>query len=221
MNKVVILVEDDLSRLEDLLLNIQSILFVASKKKLSNAPQEQDTEICILHVVEEEQENYRKQFENFRRILESREQNINENERIHGLQLTYRYQTAAINQTQYPDNCKECKEIILNQIREIGNEKEYVVLLDVVLNKKKDTDIVLKNNKKKPILSQLLYGALQQQCIPYTTYTGSDSKFLEMWCKSVTPPAIAYEKEYIEGNAIYKPFRNAIYKKLNIGEDIQ
>ena len=43
MNKTIILIEDDLSQVQDMLLSIQSIVFISSKMGLVNSPQNFDT----------------------------------------------------------------------------------------------------------------------------------------------------------------------------------
>lgn len=219
MEKIVILVEDEIYPLEEVLLNIQSVLFVASKSGLSNAPQDHDTLIYVLHILDENQE-YEKSKERFQRIkrtLENRQQDLRDNRSIPVPDLDYKYDYMRINRKSYPGNCTECAETIQMKIEEIRNNREFAILLDVVLDKEKDTQIVLDGTTK--ILSQKLYESLNDHCIPYTNYKSGSVTFRQMWTDGISPHKEAFDREDIDGNIINKRFKNELYRMLKIGVD--
>lgn len=206
--KVVILVEDDLFKMEDMLLSIQSILFVAAKQGLSNAPGNDDTEICLLHVIGNNEKGDPKTFGRFKSILEDRQRELMT------LELKYTYETVCIDIDAYPGNAYDCKEIIGDKIKEIIGGREYSILLDVILVRKDDKDInhVL---QEESIVSQLLYKLFPEHCISYTTYDGAEQTFRKMWAKGAESE-LPYERFCLDGNVIHKGFKEKIYGQLKI-----
>lgn len=206
--KVVILVEDDLFKMEDMLLSIQSILLVATKQKLSNAPASDDTEICLLHVLGNNEKEDLKTFGKFKSSLEDRQRELMTSE------LKYMYETVHIDIDAYPGNMDDCKKVVVDKIEEIIRGREKSILLDVILVRKDDKDInhVLKGES---ILSQLLYNKFSGNCIPYTTYDGFEQTFRTMWSKGVGGK-MPYERFCLDGNVIHKIFKQEIYGQLKI-----
>lgn len=215
MKKVVILVEDKLYPLEDMLLNIQSILCIASKKRMNNAPENHDTEICVLHVLGDSNEEDKEHFFRIQQVLEKREQDIKKVKEILIPELDYRYESIQIDKEAYPENREACADIIRNKIANICDGREFVIILDVVLHDKKDPQIDL---SQKMTLAQILYESFHENCIPYTHYNNGGALFRTNWSNSVTPPRIPYERQCMDGNGIYKPFRDDIYRILKIGD---
>lgn len=206
--KVVILVEDDLYKMEDMLLSIQLILFVATRQKLSNAPKRSDTEICLLHVLDNCEEEDSKTFGKFKSILEDQQ-------REYEFELKYKYEAVCIDKNLYPENKNECAEILSKKIKEIAQKREYSIVLDVILvqNESKDTNQILNGEK---ILSQLLYETFPGHCIPYTTYDHYGQTFRVKWAEMVGREK-AYERFCLDGNVIHKRFKQELYEQLKIG----
>jgi len=86
--KIVLLIEDELPPLSSILLGVQTMLFVANKQGLSNAPKHKNTRIQVLHLIDDDKTEDLEYFERLRRTLEEREQNENGVEK-----LEYRYQS--------------------------------------------------------------------------------------------------------------------------------
>lgn len=206
--KVVILVEDDLFKMEDMLLSIQSILFVAAKQSFSNAPQENDTEICLLHVLDNDEKEDSKTFERFKSILESRQ-------REYDCKLKYKYETVYIDKKMYPVNKDKCEKILGNKIREIAQKRSYSIVLDVILvrNESKEINRVL---NKEEILSHSLYKLFPNHCIPYTTYDSTGQTFRVKWADMIESE-LPYERFRLDGNVIHKGFKQKLYGQLKIG----
>lgn len=211
--KVVILVEDELYKMEDMLLSIQSILFVAAKQKLLNAPVKNDTEICLLHVLDNDEKEDSKTFGRFKSILEDRQRTLITSE--YEYEIAYKYEVVHIDTDLYPGNRDECIKIVSRKIREIIKEREYSIVLDVILvrNESKDTNQVLNDEK---ILSQMIYQIFPENCIPYTTYDSSGQTFRTKWMKGVGGK-MPYERFCLDGNVIHKKFKQEIYSQLKIG----
>lgn len=216
MKKTIILVEDELVRLKQMLLSIQALLLVASHRRLFNAPKENDTEVCVLHVIGEGQVDEEPLFLQFKSRMEEREYFLRQENHTVPI-INYIYEPVQICRADYPDNCNKCSEVIGNAIRKLTNQSDCAILLDVVLDKKNDTTALLNNNK---ILSQLLYQDFYENCIPYTRYDSDSAKFRQKWAEGVTPNKVPYERFCIEGRSIYKPFRDDLYKRLKIGDDV-
>lgn len=211
--KVVILVENDLFKLEDMLLSIQSILFVATKQKLSNAPGKDDTTICVLHLLGNDEKAEPKTFGRFESILEDRQRELMAFD--YECELQYRYETASIDRESYPPgNWDEGVQIVCEKIEEISQECDYVIVLDVILDDDKDPNFVLNGEQ---ILSQFLYTKYSGHCIPYTTYTSSEQKCREKWAERVNAKQLPYERYCLDGNVIHKGFKQEIYGCLKIG----
>lgn len=206
--KVVILVEDDLFKMEDMLLSIQSILFVAEKQNLSNAPKNGNTEICLLHVLDKDEKADSKIFEKFKAILEERQ-------REYECELKYEYEIVKIDKNLYSKNKIECAKILCEKIEQKVQKREYSIVLDVILvkNESKDIDQVLKEEK---ILSHLLYEKFSENCIPYTTYDNSGQTFRVKWAEIINSE-LPYERFRLDGNVIHKGFKQKLYGQLKIG----
>lgn len=220
MDKVVILIEDDLNQIEDVMLSLQSILFVASKKGLPNAPQNGDTKICILHVLWNSDTADERRFQQFKRRLETRQSDFISEGKTVVPELNYSYKPIKLDELIYPKECEQCRKTISRQIEEICNDRDYTILLDVVLNVNKDTDIVLNSEIGSVILSQKLYNAYHEHCIPYSTYDYKGIVFRKKWKAGIDPSRDVYDRRNIDDNTIYKPFQKELYQKLNIGGDV-
>lgn len=211
--KVVILVENDLFKLEDMLLSIQSILFVATKQKLPNAPGKDDTTICVLHLLGNDEKAEPKTFGRFESILEDRQRELMAFD--YECKLQYRYETVSINREFYPPgNWDEGVQIVCEKIEEISQECDYTIVLDVILDDDKDPNLVLNGEQ---ILSQFLYMKYSGHCIPYTTYIRSEQKCREKWAERVNAKKLPYERFRLDGNVIHKEFKQEIYGCLKIG----
>ncbi len=211
--KSVILVENDLFKLEDMLLSIQSILFVATKQKLSNAPGAKDTTICVLHLLDNNEKEDHKTFGRFKSILEDRQRELMTS--VYECEINYLYETVHIDRELYPpQNWDEGMQNICNKIKEISNNCDYSIVLDVILDDEKDPILVLDGKK---ILSQFLWEKFSGHCIPYTTYDRSGQKFRKEWASGVKTQKLPYERFRLDGNVIEKNFKQEIYGHLNIG----
>ncbi|MCM1191636.1 MAG: hypothetical protein NC123_01860 [Butyrivibrio sp.] len=210
--KVVILVENDLFQLEDMLLSIQSILFVATKQKLLNAPKEDDTAICVLHLLGKDEKAEPKTFGRFESILEDRQRELMDSD--YGCKLNYRYETARIDRESYPpEDWDEGMKDVCTKIEEISQGCSYTIVLDVILEDDKDPSLVLDGGE---ILSHFLYRKYSGHCIPYTKYDPSGQKFRKKWAERVDGKKAPYERYCLDGNVIHKNFKQEIYKCLEI-----
>ena len=216
MNKTIILIEDDLSQVQDMLLSIQSIVFISSKMGLVNSPQNFDTKICVLHTIWDDQKPDSDGFDRIKRILETRQQDLAAQDQGFIPKLVYEYDYISLDKSIYSDNMELCKDEICKKVNIIRNDSNYVLMLDLVLLKGVDQNQVTKEDKK--ILSQLLYQEYIDNCIPYTNYDDGDFSFPKKWSEGVPTKKIPYERFVIDGNVIYNPFKNEIYKCLKIGE---
>lgn len=207
--KVIILVEDDLSKVEDMLLSIQSILYVATKQELSNAPFEGDTEIFLLHVPDNLDKEGFKIFGKFKSALEDQQ-------RKYEFELEYKYEAVHIDKNLYAKNINECTKKLSDKIEEITQEREYSIVLDLILvrDESKDVNQILKGEKN---LSQLLYEKFREHCIPYTTYDHDSQTFRVKWAEMVGCEKV-YERRCLDGNVIHKEFKKTLCEQLKIGE---
>lgn len=209
--KAVILVENDLFKLEDMLLSIQSILFVAARQNLSNAPGKGDTTICVLHLLGSDEDADAKTFGRLASILEARQRELMTSE----CELDYKYETVHIDRESYPPkDWDEGMEIVCEKISEISRECDYSIVLDMILDNKKDPNIILNKGK---ILSQFLYQKYSGHCVPYTTYANSEQKYRTAWADGVEPEKVPYERFCLDGNSIRKDVKSEIYGHLKIG----
>lgn len=101
--KIVLLVEDKLPPLLNILLGIQTMLFIANKQGLKNAPKRKNTQIQVLHLISGSKTGDPEHFDRFKRMLEEREQDENNVEK-----LEYKYQSLTWDANNYPANCEEC-----------------------------------------------------------------------------------------------------------------
>ena len=165
-------------------------------------------EICVLQILDETQSNEKKRFIQCKQEWENNFLDLDSR-----LEIDYRYEYVGIDIKEYPKNCEACSISVLEKIRELVADKDYAIILDVVLVDKKDTQIVLKEKKK--ILSQFLYNNLYERCIPYTNYDAA-VKFRQEWSKGVIPKKEAYDRDYLEGDMIDETFEAEIFKMLKI-----
>jgi len=223
MNKVVILVEDDIFYLRRILCGIQTVLFVASIQELNNAPKDGDTEVYILHVLwdeqsEESRELEKKTFQQLQNDLRNHGENIRKEGKVVPL-IDCRYGTLKLDKKTYMDERFKCKEDICNRIKELCNGRDYAIMLNLVLCKEEDINIVLGEHNDAPILSHMIYEEFGNNCIPYTNYSAGGEKIRQEWSNRVRPYKMPFERSDIIGNAVYVPFKKEIYKMLNIKED--
>lgn len=212
--KSVILVENDLFKLEDMLLSIQSILFVATKQRLSNAPGAGDTTISVLHLLGNNEEEDSKTFDGFKTILETRQRELMTSD--YGCELNYSYKAVHIDRESYPpQNWDEGMEEVCRKLEEISNECDYSIVLDVILDDDKDPNLVLEGEK---ILSQFLWEKFSDHCIPYTKYDRSGQEFRKKWAEGIKTDKLPYERFRLDGNVIEKNFKREIYGHLKIGD---
>ncbi|MBQ8209191.1 MAG: hypothetical protein IJZ35_01220 [Clostridia bacterium] len=216
MKKTIILVEDDLSQVQDILLSIQSIIFVSSKMGLTNSPQDSDTKICVLHTLWDNQKRDTDSFDRIKRLLETRQQDLATQGQGFIPKLKYEYEFVSLEKNKYPDEIDVCSDKICAKIDTIRKDSSFVIMLDLVLLKEVDQNRITENGDK--ILSQVLYQKYVGNCIPYTNYDEGDFSFPNKWSHGVVPPKTPYERFVIDGNVIYKPFKDEIYKCLKIGE---
>ena len=217
VNKIVLLIEDKLAPLEDILLNIQSILFGASKKRQIGAPENGDTKICLLHLLGKGIEADKAHFQRFKQILEMR-QNALEDVPM----LRYEYESMELPDTEsYPGNANECADAVADKILAICGGKKYSIILDVILveSENKDRDALWESEAHPQILSQILYERFHDNCIPYTNYGAGEIKYRQSWEHGVTHHRPPLERNLMDGNSIYKPFRNELLHQLGIGEE--
>lgn len=216
MNKTIILIEDDLSQVQDMLLSIQSIIFVASKMGLQNSSQDSDTKIFVLHTLWDNQKSDNDGFDRIKRLLETRQQDLAAQGQGFIPKLKYEYEPVSLDKTKYPNEMNICRDEICTKIDTIRKDSAFVIMLDLVLLKDVDQNRITKDGDK--ILSQILYEKYVENCIPYTNYDDGDFSFPNKWSSGVVPPKTPYERFVIDGNVIYKPFKDEIYKCLKIGE---
>ncbi len=211
--KVVVFVEDDLYKMKSMLLSIQSILFVAAKQKLSDALGNGDTEVCVLHVLENNEEEGQKIFEGFKATLEEKQREMVNTGT--DFKLDYSYKTVHINKRGYPENKEDCFNIISEKIKEITVGRDYSIVLDVILIRpeEKEIKLILDGNQKN--LSQSLYLAFSENCIPYTRYDDELQTFREEWSKGAEGRK-PFERFCLDGNVIHKKFMKEIYGQLKI-----
>lgn len=210
IKKLILLVEDNLSPLLNVLLSLQTILFVSNKQGLKNAPQSQDTQIKVLHLIEDNKTGDQEHFERFKRVLQTRE---DENGI---LKLDYQYQSLVWDTDAYPKDCERCADAIAQQIQQICEGKDYTIILDAILLGTVD-EIELVNGRR--VLSQSLFERFRDHCIPYTNYGQGTKQIRKAWAAGVSLAYEMFQRQQIVGNAIYKPFRNRLYSQLRIGED--
>lgn len=212
--KAVILVENDLFKLEDMLLSIQSILFVAAKQRLSNAPGAGDTTISVLHLLDKNEKEDFKTFDEFKTTLETRQRELMTSD--YECKLNYSYEAVHIDRESYPpQDWNKGMEDVCRKLEEICNECDYSIVLDVILDDDKDPNLVLEG---KMILSQFLWKKFSAHCIPYTKYDRSGQKFRKMWAKGIDADKLPYERFRLDGNVIEKNFKREIYGHLKIEE---
>lgn len=212
--KLILMVEDKLPPTSDILLSIQNILAVAGKRNLRNAPKNNDTEIQILHLIGSDKTADRDCFQRIKRTLEARQQDQD------GIpKISFKYEPLSLDTEQYPKNCTECADKVIERISKICNGKNYSIILDVILFEGKDQSEILQKENGGKILSQQIYNSFHQHCIPYTNYDFQGMQFREAWKESVDPPVYPYERYCIDGNVTYKPFRDLLYRQLGIGGD--
>lgn len=212
--KVVILVEDELFKVEDMLLSIQSILFVAAKQNLDNAPGKNDTEICLLHVLGNNEKEDLRTFDRYKAILEEQQRELRTSD--YGCELEYTYETVHVDIDSYPpDNWEEWMKGVNDKIEEISKGRQYSIVLDVILvtNNDKDKDSILKGDM---ILSQKLYQNFEKNCIPYTKYDSDGKAFRSKWADGIGGRK-PYERFCLDGNVIHKDVKKEIYGHLQIG----
>ncbi len=212
--KSVILVENDLFKLEDMLLSIQSILFVAAKQRLSNAPGTGDTTISVLHLLGINEKEDSKTFDGYKATLETHQRKLMISD--YGCELNYSYKAVHIDREKYPPcDWDEGMKGVCHIIEEISNECDYSIVLDVILDDEKDPSLVLDG---KMILSQFLWQKYFNHCIPYTTYDRSGQKFRKKWAEGIATDKLPYERFRLDGNVIEKNFKREIYGHLKIGD---
>lgn len=214
IKKMVLLVEDKLHPLLNILLSIQTLLFVSNKQGLKNAPQNKDTQIRVLHLVGNGKAGDLEHFERFKRTLEAREQDEHDVSK-----LDYQYQPLVWNTTGYPEDCDECAAEIAQQIQKICEGKDYSIILDAIL-----FDSVDGNELKNPqhggrVLSQCLFERFPEHCIPYTNYDQGTKQIRKAWAEGVHLKYEMFQRQQIVADAIYKPFRKMLYSQLRIGGD--
>lgn len=132
--------------------------------------------------------------------------------------IKYSYEAVHINKDLYPPedlDISECKKIVCEKINKIKGNRDYSILLDVILVKKDDKEInqVLKGKK---ILSHVLYQEYEEHCIPYTSYDENTKTFRKMWTEVIKGKQ-PRERSTLDGNVINKGFKQEIYGQLKIG----
>ena len=212
--RLVLLVEDKLPPLLNVLLSIQSILFVSMKKRLRNAPALKDTEIRVLHLVEKGQKGDPEHFERIKRALEARDQNENSIQ-----QLDYQYQVLEWDTTDYPATCEDCARGIIQEIQHICAGKDYSIILDAILLESKDEDELRHKQHGGRVLSHCLFEHFSDYCIPYTNYAEGTIHTRKAWSHGVSLGYEMFQRQQIVTEGIFKPFRKMLYRQLRIGDE--
>lgn len=210
--KMILLIEDKLSPLLNILLSVQTMLFIANKQSLPNAPKQNNTQIQVLHLIDDDKTEDLEHFERLRRTLEEREQNENGIEK-----LEYRYQPLKWDASNYPEECEECATKIVDEIEKICEGKDFSIILDVILSESVDSDYLANSARKKHVLSQVLFERFRDNCIPYTNYVQGEKHIRKAWEEGVNLEYELFQRQHIVADAIYKPFRKKLYKQLRIG----
>ena len=210
--KIIVLVEDKMFQLKNTVFNLQSTLSVARKRAAANAPDEGDTEICVLHLIGDEKERNEALFNNLLYKWEERAARS-------GIpQITYFYDPCKIDCDGYPANGDKMAERIARHIRELGSGKSLAVILDVILVPQKDQNMSLDEVKNGQMLSHKIDKALGGICIPYTLYGTGYGKFRDAWRIGTGRDKNIYDKDSLDRNTIDSGFRKELYKLLNIVE---
>lgn len=212
--KLVLLVEDKLPPLLNILLGIQTMLFIANKQGLENAPKHKNTCIQVLHLVSGNKTGDPEHFDRFKRMLEEREQDENNIEK-----LEYKYQPLTWDANNYPANCEECAQIIGDKIEQICKGKDFSIVLDVILLEPVDNDNLADPEYKGHVLSQLLFERFRDHCIPYTNYSSGSKQIRRAWLEGTRSKDEPFQRECIVADAVYKPLRKKLYEQLRIRED--
>lgn len=206
--------EDKLPPLLNILLSLQTILFVSNKQRLENAPQNNDTQIKVLHLINDGKSEDWEHFNRFKRTLEAREQ-----DETNVAKLEYSYQPLVWDKKNYPKNCEGCADTIAQQIQQICMGKEYTIILDAILLEPIDECELVNPQQGGRILSQCLYERFHDHCIPYTNYGQGTKQIRKAWAAGVHLDYEMFQRQQIVADAIYKPFRKMLYKHLGIGGD--
>lgn len=212
--KIIVLVEDKLFPLLTVLLSLQTILFVSNKQGLKNAPQNYDTQIKVLHLIDHNQTGDLEHFKRFERALQAREEDEN-----NILKLDYQYEALKWDTEGYPKNCKQCANSIAQHIHQMCEGKEYAIILDAILLDSVDKKELITPQYDGRVLSQYLFECFRDHCIPYTNYEQETKAIRTAWEKGVCLKFAMFQRQQLVGNAIYKPFRDMLYKQLHIGGD--
>lgn len=211
MSKLLMLIDDNVDRLDKMLLSIQSIFCLANKKNLNNAPKNNEIEICVLNTINKNGVENNNRFFEICRILEARQQNT-EGMPVIPISLI----TLKLDFDNYPNNCEELSEIIVSNIEEkIELYDDYYILLDTALYNEKDFTAVLSGTV---ILSQKIYNIFYEKCMPYTVYDSDGKEFLRKWSENVINNTLPFERYRFESNAVFKPFCDKLYEHFRIGE---
>ena len=210
--KTVLLIEDKLASLQNVLLSIQTLLLVANKQKRKNAPQDnEDTQVFILHIVQEETHSDFEHFNRLKRILQEREASNS------SVRLCYEYKPFCLDITHYPKECEKIVAPILAEIDKICKETDFSILLDAILLAGTD-DRILVGHSSETVLSQAIYKHFKKNCIPYTNYGEGTRQLRTQWKKGMGDCQV-FQRQQIVGHAIYKPFQDVFYKQLNIEDE--
>lgn len=211
MSNAIIFIDDNINRLDKLLLSVQSVFCIANRKNLENAPQNNDMEICILQILRKDVMADNNRFSEIKRMLEARQQNT-----IGMPEILLKYDTQELDFHDYPQNCNLLYNTLKEKIEKISTDYDtYYILLDISLYDERDIFEVMSGNK---ILSQLIYDGFADNCMPYTSFDSDGKEFILKWRENVSKDTEPYERYRLESNAVYKPFRDKLYKQFQIGE---
>lgn len=214
VKKLVLLVEDKLPPLLNILLSLQTILFISNKQRLENAPQDNDTQIKVLHLIDCGKSEDWEHFNRFKRVLETREQ-----DESNVSKLDYTYQPLEWNSKNYPEDCERCADTIAHQIQQICMGKDYTIILDAILFESVDENELVNPQHEGRVLSQCLFERFRDHCIPYTNYGQGTKQIRKAWAQGVNLDYEMFQRQQIVADAVYKPFRKMVYKHLHIGGD--
>lgn len=216
MAKYIFVVDDILKDMESLFIYLHELLIDTTDQNTQNMLTSDQVKVFFLHICwdAKTQDGAKNEFDEIYSNVENRVTKI-----LDEAPFQIEYHAILWESNSYVQSSStDCSSEIFDLIHQLrGNETDYVVLMDVILNDLMDKDIRWLTEGNDIPTSRLYRTLTGDQCIPYSKYP--KASILEKWVElaQLDEGEQVFKRIYLtRSRGVYLPLENKMHKILHI-----
>lgn len=219
MKKILFIIEDSLKDMDSFFIFLHELLLGTTVQDTEVKLSSDQVKVFFLHICwdAETKEGDKDEFDKIYSTVENRVKKVTQGTAFHIEYHPFLWENTSYDQS----SIKHRSDEILNKIeKERGNETDYVVLMDVILNDSTDKDMRWLEDGNNIPTSFLYQNLPRERCIAYSKYPKAN--VLEKWREraGIIESEQVFQRTYLtRSRAVYLPLEKKLHKILGIKRD--